>query len=457
MAAVALIVTGVMLRPNDPSLQTPEVLERQAKAISAHRQAQRERAADIPRAPAATETANPAPQARPTASTYWIDFRGPNRAGEYRQQPILTRWPQAGLTPLWKQPVGAGHASFVIAEGRAYTIEQRGRQEMVVAYDVGTGREVWTNGWDATFNEHYGGAGPRATPTWHEGTLYALGAAGELRALDAASGAVRWRTNTLTDTAASNLEWGMSASPLVVGDNVVTLSGGADGSLLAYDRRNSGRAWSAINDAAAYSSPVLATLAGVEQILVLTATRISGVAVDGSQVLWEFAWPTQGGINASQPLVIGDDRVFVSSGYGMGAVLLEIARDGERLLPRDVWRTNRMKNQFTTSVYTDGYIYGLDDAILACLDANTGELKWKGGRYGYGQILLASGHVLVVTETGDLALVRATPERHDEVARFSALSGRTWNHPAVADGILLVRNGSEMAAFDLRVPTATRR
>ena len=461
MMATALVVTGLMLWPSVPPVQTTEMLEQQAAAINAHRQAQRESAAaNVASAPPPAADRDGVPSASPdrrATSTYWTDFRGPHRAGDYRQQPILTRWPQDGLRPLWKQPVGAGHASFVVARGIAFTIEQRGPKEVAAAYEVGTGREVWTNAWDAAFNEHYGAAGPRATPTWHAGTLYALGATGELRALDAANGAVKWRTNILEDADATNLEWGMSVSPLIVGDTIVTMPGGRNGTLAAYDLATGRRRWSALDDGAAYSSPAVATLAGVEQILVVTASHITGIALDGSQVLWEFPWPTQNGINAAQPLVISDNRVFVSSGYGMGAVLVEISRDGGRLAPREVWRTNRMKNQFTTSVYRDGYIYGIDEAILACLDANTGELKWKGGRYGYGQVLLASGHLLVISDTGELALVRAAPDRHDEVARFSALDGRTWNHPALADGILLVRNSREMAAFDLRVPSATRR
>jgi outer membrane protein assembly factor BamB len=178
-----------------------------------------------------------------------------------------------------------------------------------------------------------------------------------------------------------------------------------------------------------------------------------GLTPDRGDLLWEYPWTTQFGINAGQPLVFGDNRVFLSSGYGTGAAVIELTADGGGLTVREVWRSNRMKNQFTSSVLHEGFIYGLDESILACLDANTGELKWKGGRYGYGQVLLANGHLIVLTEDGDLALVRATPERHQELTRFHVLSGKTWNHPAMADGYLWVRNGSEMAAFDLRGPT----
>lgn len=456
VAIVVVAITAMRLRIDEQPPQTPEALEQQAAVISAHREAQRENAAQAPAVvppPSVPVAPSAVLPAAPITSSYWTDFRGPRRDGHYREQPIATNWPSSGLKPLWKQPVGGGHASFVIARGRAFTIEQRGRNEVVSAYDVATGRELWTNAWGAAFTEHYGGAGPRATPTWHDEAVYALGATGELRALEAATGRVRWRTNILEDARAPNLEWGMAASPLVVGEMVLVVPGGASGSLAAYDRKTGERRWSALHDAAAYSSPAIATVAGVEQILILTASRVAGVSLDGTRVLWEFPWPTQSGINAAQPLTAGPNRVFVSSGYGMGAVMLELTRDGERLAPRELWRTNRMKNQFTTSVYLDGFIYGLDDAILACLDAETGALRWKGGRYGHGQVALASGHLIVVTEEGELALVRATPERHDEIARFPALSGRTWNHPALANGLLLVRNANEMAAFDVRPPS----
>jgi len=396
--------------------------------------------------------------ARTAAAPYWTDFRGPRRDGHYAEASILTAWPSGTLTPLWKQPVGGGYASFVIARGRAFTIEQRAGEEVAAAYDVSTGRELWTNAWPAAFRELMGGDGPRATPTWADGLVYVLGATGELRCVGEETGTVVWRTNILTDAGATNLPWGMAASPLIVDNTVVVLPGGPNGkSVVAYERRTGERAWSALGDAQAYASPMLATVAGVRQILVFTATRLVGLSPDRGDLLWEYPWTTQYGVNAGQPLLVGDNRVFISTGYGTGAAMVEIGGAAQgRLSVREVWRTTRMKNQFTSSVLHDGFIYGLDESILACLDAATGELKWKGGRYGYGQVLLASGHLIVLTEDGDLALVRATPERHQEIARVPVLDGKTWNHPAMADGILLVRNIHQMAAFDLRAQRPQR-
>ncbi|MEZ5316801.1 MAG: PQQ-binding-like beta-propeller repeat protein [Vicinamibacterales bacterium] len=393
----------------------------------------------------------PAIIAPPVPGGPWTDFRGPDRSGRYAARPVRVDWPSNGLTPLWKVPVGEGYASLVTGDGRVYTIEQRGREEVVAAYDPATGRELWTNRWATRFSEQLGGDGPRATPTWADGRVYALGATGEFRVLDDATGTVVWRTNILEDAGAANLPWGMAASPLIVGDAVVVVPGGTDGmGVVAYDRRTGERRWSSLDDRAAYASPMLVSIAGRVQILAVMATRLVGLDPAGGAVLWSFPWRTEFDVNAAQPIVVGANRVFYSSGYGSGAVLVEIAASAGGLEAREVWRSIRMKNQFSSSVLHEGHIYGLDESILACIDAATGELRWKGGRYGYGQVVYASGHLIVATEDGDVALVRATPERHDEVVRFGALSGKTWNVPSFADGILLVRNLREMVAFDLR-------
>jgi outer membrane protein assembly factor BamB len=386
-----------------------------------------------------------------TPAAYWTDFRGPRRDGVYTEGPVFVEWPAAGLKPIWKQPAGAGYASFVIARNRAFTIEQRGPHEVVAAYDVASGRELWTNVWAAEFRETMGGDGPRATPTWFDGHLYALGATGELRALDDATGKVIWRTNILADSGAGNLPWGMAAAPLVVGEAIVVLPGGpGNQSVVAYDRATGKRLWSAMGDVQAYSSPMLVTLLGVPQIVFFTSSRLVGLTADGSKELWSHPWPVMNGISATQPLLLSDNRLFFSSGYGAGAAVIEFTKAGDTFAVREVWRNNRMKNRFASSVLHEGVIYGLDESILAAIDANTGELKWKGGRYGYGQLLLAGGRLIVLTEDGDLALLRATPEKHEEITRFHVLDGKTWNVPAMAGGYLLVRNLAEMAAFDLR-------
>ena len=381
-------------------------------------------------------------------SRYWTSFRGPQMDGHYREMDILTDWPPDGLPPLWRQPVGGGYASFVVADGRAFTIEQRRKEETVAAYELRTGREIWTHAWKAEFSETMGGDGPRATPTWHDGRLYALGATGELKVLEAETGELVWELNILSDNGATNLRWGMAASPLIVDEKVVVLPGGPKGrSVAAYHKLTGEPVWKSLNDAQAYTSPMLVDLVSTRQILVVSRERAMGLVPEDGSILWDYSWKTSYGVNAAQPIILGENRFFISAGYGHGAAVVEIVRDGGRFSASTLWETTRMKNQFSASVIYDGYFYGLDGAILSCIDAETGERMWKGGRYGHGEVLLASGHLIVSTEGGDLALVKATPESHQELARFGAIRGKTWNHPAIADGILLVRNASEMAAF----------
>ena len=238
---------------------------------------------------------------------YWTNYRGPNRDGRYEELPVIATWPAGGLTPIWKQPIGIGYASFTVAEGSAYTIEQRRRQEVVTAYDLNTGRELWMQGWNAEYSDSTGD-GPRSTPTWDDGRLYALGATGELRCLDAKTGSVIWGKNILSENGASNLPWAMAASPLIVDDKVIVLPGGSGGkSVVAYNKMTGAPVWKSLDDRQAYVSPMLVTLNGRRQILVVSSTRAVGLAPENGSLLWSYTWDTDMGINASQPIMVSGE------------------------------------------------------------------------------------------------------------------------------------------------------
>ena len=402
--------------------------------------------------PSPSASASPSPGASPApaaASNYWTNFRGPKRDGRYDETTVSTNWPSSGLKQIWKQPVGVGHASFVVADGKAYTIEQRRGQEVVAAYDINTGRELWTQKWNASYTDSTGD-GPRVTPTWDNGRIYALGATGELRCLDANTGSVFWGKNILTDNQAQNLQWAMAASPLIVDDKVIVLPGGTSNkSVVAYNKLTGAPVWKVLSDVQAYVSPMLVDLAGRRQIVVVSSSRVVGLTPEKGELLWSYTWDTDMGINVSMPIVVDHNRFFISSGYGKGAALVEVKGSGNTFTASTVWENKNMKNKFNSSVLQDGYIYGLDEGILVCLDVNTGERKWKEGRFGYGQIILTNGHLIITSDQGEVALVKATPDKYTEVARFAAVQGQTWNYPAIANGRLLVRNSNEMAAYDL--------
>lgn len=386
-------------------------------------------------------------------SAYWTGFRGPNRQGRYDEKPVLTRWPEKGLSPVWRQPAGGGYGSFAVAHGKAFTLEQRRQNEAVTAYDVRSGREIWAYEYPARFEEYMGGNGPRSTPAWHDGKVYALGAEGDFHCLNAEDGSLLWKTNLLAAHNASNLYYGQSASPLVHAGSVIVTPGGAGGHYAAaYDLETGELQWHAQSDPAAYSSPMTADFAGREQLLLVSATHAMGLSLQDGERLWDIPWEVKmNNRNIGQPILIGQNRFFLSAGYGTGCAAVEVARVENGFQAQTIWKNQWMKNKFTSSVFHDGYIYGLDESILACLNAETGERMWKGGRYGYGQLILASGHLIILSGQGELALVPAIPQEHLEKGRFQAIEGKTWNHPALSNGYLLIRNSAEMACFNLNL------
>ncbi|MCB1022602.1 MAG: PQQ-binding-like beta-propeller repeat protein [Bryobacterales bacterium] len=409
-----------------------------------------------PPLPAAPETVEPSAQPNEAAAqpvepepahvaAPWPSYRGSERDGVIADVEIRTDWP---LEEAWRTKVGGGYASMIVAEGKLYTIEQRREQEVLAAYDLPTGREVWTHGWDAHFQEVMGGPGPRATPTYAEGRVFALGAKGNLRCLRASNGELLWKTNILADAGADNLEWGMAGAPLVVDGRVIVEPGGPEGKLAAaYDAETGRIVWQSLDGKGSYASPQMLTLGGQAQVLLLSADKLISADLKDGRALWSIEWPSPFDVNASQPIPLSDGELWVSSGDGQARVA--VSREGGAWTARKVWENNGMKNKFNPSVLYRGHVYGLDNGILAAYDVETGERDWKGGRYGFGQLLLADGHLIVLTETGELVLVKATPESHQELARYQALEGKTWNLPAYADGLLLVRNQTEMAAYRL--------
>ncbi len=381
----------------------------------------------------------------------WTSFRGPNRDGVCIDTDISLDWNRNPPREIYRQPIGGGYASFVVAEGRAYTLEQRRGNEAVTCYDFASGRELWAVEYEASFEETLGGDGPRATPTIFVGRLYALGAQGHLHCLDAATGRILWAHNILQDFGASNLRWGLSGSPLIEGNMViVTGSGDPPPSVFAYDAADGRLIWKSDAGMQAYSSLVATTLAGRRQILNLGADSLRGFDPTTGEVLWSYPWPTGMGINCSQPIPAGDDRIFISSGYSQGGALLRVEHLAGKFVVTELWQNTRMKNKFTSSVIRDGFIYGLDEAILCCLDLTTGELKWKGGRYQYGSLLLCGDHLIVLGEQGQLVLVKADPDGHQELGLVPLFSGKTWNNFVLTGGRLLARNHKEMVCLDLR-------
>lgn len=379
------------------------------------------------------------------------DFLGTNRDGVVPGSKFTTNWSKTPPRERWRRPVGCGYAACVLGGGLAVTIEQREDNEVVVAYDLKTGNEVWTKPYPGHFKESLGGNGPRATPTIADADVVALGANGMLAVLDLATGKERWRTNILTDAKADNIQWGMCGAPLVMGEKVIVNPGGkADHGVIAYDRQTGKQLWHAGNGKAGYASPVRAKIKGQETILIFDADGVAGHHPDTGKELWRHPFKTPGGIVVAQPLVLPDDRVFISAGYDAGALVLQLDYQGEAWSAKPVWENKKLKCKFSSAVFHQGYLYGMDDGVMACLDARTGERLWKSGRYGHSQILLRNDVIVIMGESGELILVAADPKGHRELARQMMLPGqKAWNAPALADNILLLRNHFEAVLLEL--------
>jgi outer membrane protein assembly factor BamB len=406
-----------------------------------------------PDAPLAADTATAAERIdlTPTPDDY-SEYLGPLRLGLLPSARIAGNWTDRPPRELWRRRVGEGWGSFAVVNGYAFTQEQRGEQECVACYRVSDGAPVWVHA-DAARYDGIGGPGPRATPAVADGRVYAVGATGLLNCLDGTTGRPVWSVNILEDNGASTIEHGVCASPLVDGERVIVCpTGGGGPSLVAYHRDDGRRLWAAGTDRASYSSPLIAEIAGVRQILLATSAGVTGHDASDGRVLWGFEWMNNQGINCGQPIphARGLNTVLVATGYGKGAALFRVTRDPDGSWFTDpVWDSLSLKPTFTTPVLHGGFIYGLDDGILACVDLPTGRRRWKDGRYGHGQVLLAGERLIVQAENGAVVLVGPSPRGLRERGRIEALKGKTWNNPALAGRYLLVRNDREAACFEL--------
>jgi outer membrane protein assembly factor BamB len=394
-------------------------------------------AANEPSQPAA-----PTPVAESRAE--WPGFRGPQRDGIVRGVRIDPDWSGKPPVQLWRRPIGPGWSSFAVSGDLFYTQEQRGNNEVVACYKATTGQPVWTHRDAARFFESNAGAGPRATPTLSNNRVYTFGATGILNALDAGNGSVLWTRNVASETNTKTPFWGFSSSPLVIGDLVIVA---ASGQLVAYDVATGNRRWLGPNAGGSYSSPHLVTIGGVQQVLLVTGAGTTSVSPADGKQLWTDAWDSN---SIVQPAVTAEGDVLITSQEN-GTRRIAVAHNGDGWSVRERWTSYGLKPYFNDFVVHKGYAYGFDGRMLACIDLRDGEQKWKGGRYGNGQLVLLPDQdlLLVLSEEGELALVSATPDQFNERAKVPAIEGKTWNHPVLVGDILLVRNAEEMAAYRL--------
>ncbi len=395
-------------------------------------------------------------------------FLGPDRNLLIRSVVLATDWDKRPPELLWRRSIGAGWSGFSAVNGFAVTMEQRGDSELTTCYEITTGRPLWAHAERARHETVLGGVGPRATPTIVSGRIYTQGATGILLCLDGATGEVIWRDNILERyhvTPRQDLRavaWGRAASPLLVDDLLVVPFGGPRSgpwfSLAGYDRQDGTLRWRGGDIQVGYASPQLVTLCGLQQIIIVNESTVSGHRLSDGKVLWSHPWPgsSAAGANVSQAAIVSMNRILLSKGYGGGAKLLHLQKvNDNQIEARTVWSNRRvLKTKFTNVVIHHQFAYALSDGILECVDLRDGQSRWKDrrrGDYGHGQILAVGDVLLVQAETGEVAMVQLQPDQFRELGRIEALTDQTWNNICLYGPYMLVRNAVEAACYKLHV------
>lgn len=389
-----------------------------------------------------------ASQAMAQTAALWPQWRGPNRDGISKETGLLKEWPADGPSLVWKATgAGRGYSSFSIAGGKMYTMGLRGDREFVVAFDVATGKEAWATPHGSAFRNDRGD-GPRGTPTVDGDRVYALGGSGDLSALDARTGKIIWSKNVLKEFGGSNITWGISESPLVLGNKVLVNPGGPDASIVALNKANGSIIWKSQSDRAGYSSAIPLEINGGTQVVFFTGARAVGLDLKDGRLLWEYARPSNRTANVATPIVRAN-RVFISSDYGTGGGVVEIKPDNKA---EEIWFTKDMRNHHSSSVLIGDYLFGFSGSILTAMKFDTGEIAWRDRSVGKGSLVYADGHLYCFSENGVMGLVEATPAGYKEKGRFRITqeSLPTWTHPVVAGGRLYLRDQDTIYAYDVK-------
>jgi outer membrane protein assembly factor BamB len=378
----------------------------------------------------------------------WPQWRGPNRDGISKETGLLKQWPSAGPQLVWKaQGAGRGYSSLAVAKGRLFTMGLRGDREYVVAFDVATGKEVWATAYGKAFHNDRGD-GPRGTPTVDGENVYALGGNGDLACLETGAGRVVWTINILEKFGGENPNWGISESPLVVGEKVLVNAGGRGASIVALNKKDGSLIWKSQSDPAGYSSGIPVQMGNTTQVVFFTQQRAVGLDLKDGKLLWDYPRAANRVANVATPVVRGN-RVFISSDYGTGAGLVEIKADGKA---QEVYFTKEMRNHHSSSILIGDYLYGFSSGILTAMRFDTGEVAWRDRSVGKGSLVYADGNLYALSENGVVGLIEATPAAYHEKGRFRIPQDSlpTWTHPVIAGGRLYLRDQDTIYAYDLR-------
>jgi outer membrane protein assembly factor BamB len=390
----------------------------------------------------------------PVAPGDWPQFRGTAQESRLVGATVRTNWDKQPPKELWRKPIGPAWGSCIAVGDLLFTQEQRGPNEATICLKAESGDEVWADETPARFDEAISGVGPRGTPTYADGFVYAFGATGSLAKLDARTGKVAWKINApaVAGSLPPNPFWGYASSPFIAnGLVVVFLSGGPGKGTAAFKVADGSLAWVAGDGRHGYCAAHRTTLCGVDQLLMASDIGLEAHDPTTGRVLWSHLWPTRGN-RSTQPILLGNDELLLPTGYGVGTQRLKVTKSGDRFGVSVVWESRKFKPYYNDAVFHNGLVFGFDDKAFVCLDPETGQHRWNAGAiFGFGQVLLLanSGMLVVQAESGKVALVEANGDDFVPVATLPAMARKSWNHPVIANGKLFVRNGSELVCFDV--------
>lgn len=388
-----------------------------------------------------------------TSESQWTQFLGPDRKNRSPETGLLKSWPQNGPKLLWTaRNLGEGYSAVSLGNGKIFTMGTRAGQEAIIALDVNTGQELWSVRQGDIFQDGQGN-GPRSTPTFDNGTLYTLGASGDLSCISE-RGNLMWTMNILDRFSASNIVWGISESPLIDGDRVIVTPGGDRATMVALNKQTGDVLWQTAvpgNPQAGYASAIKATVNGRLQYINFCHSGLFGVDAQTGRALWGDNNAANGTANCSSPIELGN-KVFYASGYGTGGALLDLGDNTPR--PRLVYKTEKMKNHHGGMVEVDGFIYGANDNILTCLNAQTGAITWQDRLFGNGKgaITYADGNLYFRSENGPMYLIEGNPQEFKLISQFDQperSSKMAWARPVVVDGKLFLRDQDLLLCYDL--------